>query len=264
MPAESGNSATGLIADDEPALRGHLERLLSELWPELQIADSVGDGEAAVKAALLRKPDVAFLDVRMPGLSGLEVAKRLCDLGPSAPMIVFATAYDEHAVEAFERAAADYLVKPVTEGRLRETVSRLKARIGAQRAPQAETLSAETVDSIARKLAGAGSHLWWLRVGSGDLVRLVHAGDVQFFRADRKYTAAFTQDSEHLVKLPISELETRLDPNRFWRIHRSAIVNVSAVASARRDFRGRYLLSLRTRNELLPVSAAYAHLFRSM
>ena len=248
--------ATAVVADDEPALRRHLERLLDELWPEAQVVASVGDGVSALAALSEHSPDVAFLDIRMPGMSGLEVAKRH-NAQTNDTAIVFVTAFDEHALEAFERSAVDYLVKPATVGRLSETIERLRQRTSS-------SFSEEVLDSIAQQLAKTGSHLRWLRVGLGETVQFVDVNQVQFCRADQKYTSAFTEDAEHLVKLSITDLSARLDPACFWRIHRGTIVNVSAIASASRDFRGRYRLTLKNRPESLTVSATYAHLFRRM
>ena len=238
-------------------MRADLERLLAAAWPELRVAASVGDGEAALEALVRLRPDIAVLDIRMPPPSGLEVARRT---GPETA-VVFATAYDEHAVEAFERAAVDYLVKPVTEPRLQATVERLKRWLGSRRAAGFEP---GALESLIRRLADAPAHLHWLRVGQGEHVELVPVDDVCFFRADHKYTAAVTRDAEHLVRTSITELAARLDPERFWRIHRSGIVNVTAIKAARRDLRGRYRLTLKERPEVLRVSAAYGRLFRRM
>ena len=193
----------------------------------------------------------------MPPPSGLEVARRVG--GDTA--LVFVTAYDTHAVEAFERAAVDYLLKPVAGPRLEETVSRLKRWLagGRRSGPDPRTL-----ESLIRRLADAPAYLHWLRVGRGKQVEIVAVDDVCFFRSDRKYTAAVTRDREHLVRTSIAELATRLDPERFWRIHRGGIVNVAAIAAARRDLRGRYRLTLKERPEVLRVSAANGHLFRRM
>ena len=246
-----------VIADDEPALRADLERLLADAWPELVVAASVGDGAAALEAFTRLQPDVVFLDIRMPPPSGLEVARRV---GPDTA-VVFVTAYDEHAVEAFERAAVDYLVKPVSATRLRETVQRLQ-RWRADR--RGASLEPQTIEALMRRLAAAPAYLHWLRVGHGERVELVAVEDVCFFRADHKYTAAVTRDCEHIVRTSITELAARLDPERFWRIHRGGIVNVAAIRAARRDLRGRYRLTLKDRPEVLRVSAAYGHLFRRM
>ena len=246
-----------LIADDEQALRTDLERQLADAWPELVVAASVGDGAAALEAFTLLQPDIVFLDIRMPPPSGLEVARHV---GPEAA-VVFVTAYDGHAVEAFERAAVDYLVKPVSGARLRETVERLKRWLAGGRRAE---LDPQALVSLIRRLADAPAYLHWLRVGQGERVELVAVDDVCFFRADQKYTAAVTREAEHLVRTPIAELAARLDPERFWRIHRGGIVNVAAIKAARRDLRGRYRLALKERPEVLRVSAAYGHLFRRM
>ena len=254
---KAGHAPTALIADDEPALRADLERLLAAAWPELVVAASVGDGAAALEAAGRLRPDVAFLDIRMPPPSGLDVARRI----GADTAVVFATAHDDHAVEAFERAAVDYLLKPVTAPRLDETVARLKRWLaGGGRAG----IDPTTLDALIRRLSDAPAHLSWLRVGRGDRVELVAVDDVCFFRADRKYTAAVTREAEHLVRTPLADLAARLDPGRFWRIHRGCIVNAAAIASARRDLRGRYRLALKDRPEVLRVSAAHGHLFRRM
>ncbi len=253
----SRGAPTALIADDEPALRADLVRLLAAAWPELAVVASVGDGTAALEGLDRLQPDIVFLDIRMPSPSGLEVARRV----GTKTAVVFATAYDEHAVEAFERAAVDYLVKPVTEPRLRDTIDRLKRWLaGGGRAG----LDAQALESLVRRLADQPAYLHWLRVGQGERVELVAVDDVCFFRADHKYTAAVTRDAEHLVRTPITELAARLDPERFWRIHRGVIVNVAAIKAARRDLRRRYRLTLKDRPEILRVSAAYGHLFRRM
>ena len=251
------NAPTALIADDEAALREELQRLLAAAWPELDVSASVADGASALGAVNRLQPDVVFLDVRMPPPSGLEVARQI----GACAAVVFVTAYGDHAVEAFERAAVDYLLKPVTGPRLQETVSRLKRRLtgGACAAPGPREL-----ESLVRRLADAPAYLHWLRVGRGERVEIVAVDDVCFFRSDHKYTAAVTRDKEHLVRMPIAELAARLDPERFWRVHRGGIVNVAAVESARRDLRGRYRLTLKGRPEVLRVSAGYGHLFRRM
>ena len=251
------DAGRALIADDEPALRVELERLLADIWPELGIVASVGDGTAALEAIERLRPDVAFLDIRMPPPSGLDVARRA---GPDTA-VVFVTAYDTHAVEAFERAAVDYLVKPVLGSRLQETVDRLKRRLAGGNRGEPDP---RALESLIRRLADTPEYLHWLRVGQGERVELVAVEDVCFFRSDRKYTAALTRDREHLVRTPIAELVARLDPGRFWRIHRGGIVNVTAIEAARRDLRGRYRLTLKERPEVLRVSAAYGHLFRRM
>ena len=246
-----------LIADDEPALRAELERLLADSWPDLAIAASVGDGAAALEAIDRLKPDVAFLDIRMPPPSGLDVARMI----GTETAVVFVTAYDAHAIEAFEREAVDYLLKPVTAPRLGETVNRLQRWLAGGRRT---LLDARTLGSLMRRAADAAAYLNWLKVGRREQVELVAVDDVRFFRADRKYTAAVTREREHLVRTSIAQLAARLDPERFWRIHRGSIVNVAAIRAATQDLRGRYRVTLKDRPEVLRVSAAYGHLFRRM
>ena len=230
-----------MVAVAPKAAHADGERLLAETWPELTIVASVGDGVAA------------------PPPSGLNVARR----AGAGTAVVFVTAYDTHAVEAFERAAVDYLLKPVLGSRLQETVNRLQRWLAhgnrSGRDPR-------TLESLIRRLADKPAYLHWLRgrVGQGERVELVAVDDVCFFRSDRKYTAALTRDREHLVRTPIGELAARLDPERFWRIHPGGIVNAAAIQAARRDLRGRYRLTLKERREVLRVSAAYGHLFRRM
>ena len=245
---------TAVIADDEPALRRHLERLLRTLWPELEIVASVGDGSAAREAIEGHEPDIAFLDIRMPAPDGLTLAAELA--GRTA--VVFVTAYDEHAVEAFAHAALDYLVKPVSEDRLQETVARLQARWNAP----APAVQVDLLHALAQTIRTPAPYLTWLRVTQGDEVTLVSVDDVLFFRADRKYTSAVTVSGEHLLRQSISELESNRS-RAIRRIHRSTIVAVSAVRSARRDPSGRYRVRLHDSDEELAVSAAHAHRFRS-
>jgi DNA-binding LytR/AlgR family response regulator len=244
-----------LLADDEPALRRRLAALLAELWPELEIVAAVGDGAAARAALAEHRPDVAFLDIRMPAPGGLELAREV----PAGTAVVFVTAHDGHAVEAFERAAVDYVLKPVTAERLAETVRRLRA----QAAPPA--VDPALLDAVAERLGlarGGEGPLRWLRVTRGEEVHFVDVDEVCYFRAERKYTSAVTADDEHLLRQSISELEARLDPARFWRIHRSTLVAVDAIASAKRDLRGRYRVHLKDRDETLAVSERHAHRFR--
>ena len=248
---------TALIADDEPALRAELERLLAEAWPDLVVAAAVGDGAAALEAIDRLKPDVAFLDIRMPPPSGLDVARVIA----TETAVVFVTAHDAHAIEAFERAAVDYLLKPVTAPRLEQTVHRLQRWLAGGRPA---LLDARTLGALLPHAGDTATYLNWLKVGRREQVELVAIDDVRFFRADSKYTAAMTRDRDHLVRMPIGELAARLDPERFWRIHRGSIVNVAAIKAATQDLRGRYRVTLRDRPEVLRVSAAYGHIFRRM
>ena len=244
---------TALILEDEPLLAEQLRDKLALLWPELEIVGMPGEGREALRLAREAEPDIAFLDIRLPGMSGLEVAAAL----PSRTRIVFVTAYDEFAVEAFRAAAVDYLLKPVNEERLGATIKRLRREESQDREELLALL----------KQAGVGAapaYLQWLRAGLGDTTELVPVDDVIYFRAESKYTSAVTQDREHLLRRAISQLESQLDPGKFWRIHRGIIVRVDQIASASRDLRGRYVLTLRDRPEKLRSSQAYGHLFKHM
>ena len=262
---ETMRRPTAIIADDEPRLADYLRARLAVLWPQLVIAGVADNGPAA--EALLRdeEPDVAFLDIRMPGLTGLEVARR----ARGGTAFVFVTAHDEYALDAFDRAAVDYLLKPVTDARLDETVARLKARIGA--APRAEDVQAALAvlarlggGAALRRDAAAEPPLAWIRALVGEQVQLIPVDDVCYFQSNDKYTSVFTADGEALIRTPLKELAPRLDPGRFWQVHRGTIVNVSKVHATRRDFSGRITLSLKARDEEVAVSRAYAHLFRHM
>lgn len=243
---------TALLVDDEPNLRRHLAEQLSRVWPQLEIAATAGNGREALALAAELDPDVVFLDIRMPGQSGLEVAAAL----PTDMRVVFVTAYDDYAVQAFETAAVDYLLKPVSEARLAATVERLRA----------DPPASDTVSRLLEQLRehAAPRHLQWIRAGYGDAVTLLPVSSVVYFQAAHKYTSVRTASAEHVIRTPIAELERQLDPERFWRIHRGTIVATEHIAEARRDLRGRFHLSLRSRPETLRVSQRYAHRFRQM
>ena len=244
---------SALIVEDETLLAKRLRSKLARLWPELEIAGMVIGGDEAVALAAKTQPDVAFVDIRLPGMSGLEVAAAL----PAHTKVVFVTAHDEFAVEAFRAAAVDYLLKPVSDKRLAATIGRLRAG-GDQDRDALLKLLAQV------RAAAAQPHLQWIRAGLGDTTLLVSVDEVIYFRADNKYTSVVTAEREHLVRKGIGELEAQLDPDRFWRIHRGVIVRVDQIASASRDLRGRYVLKLRDHGERLRSSRAYAHLFKHM
>lgn len=243
---------TALLVDDEPNLRRYLADKLAGVWPALDIVGSAGNGREALALAAQLRPDVVFLDIRMPGLTGLEVAAAL----PAGTRVVFVTAHDDYAVQAFDAAAVDYLLKPVTSARLAATVQRLQ-----QAAPPADTL-ARLLGAL--KPLAAPDYLQWIRAGKGDAVNLVPVAAVVYFQADNKYTSVRTARDEHVIRTSISELEQQLDPERFWRVHRGLIVAAAQVAEASRDLRGGYSLRLRSRPETLRVSKRYAHRFRQM
>jgi len=249
-----------VIADDEAPLREHLKSLLANLWPELQVVGMAGNGAEALALIREHAPEVAFLDIKMPLLSGLEVA---ASCGGSSH-IVFITAYDEYAVEAFERAAVDYLLKPVEPARLAETVVRLQKRITSQagRAPEWTRL----VQQLAQGLPNtpASGYLSWLRASRRDATYLIPADDVCYFKSEDKYTTVVTRDDKFLIRKSVLVLEAELDPDKFWRIHRGLIVNLASIAAARKTLNGGYTLQLKNRAEALLVSRQYAHRFRQM
>jgi DNA-binding LytR/AlgR family response regulator len=246
-----------IIADDEPLLAQSLKSALGEVWPELDVAAVVPNGLEAVQAAERLKPDVAFLDIQMPGLTGLEAAAEIADrMGEAAPAIVFVTAYDEYAARAFEVAAVDYVLKPVAVERLASTVARLKSR---QRG----------FEELARQLRSLGTlvpraqPLKQVLAGSGNSVKLIPIDEVCYFQAADKYTTVVTADGEDLIRTPLKELAAQL-PGTFQQVHRGTIVNLEEVAAAVRDETGRVALKLRHRKETLAVSRVYADLFRPM
>ena len=245
-------TATAILVDDEENLLTSLGDKLKSLWPELEIVGTAQNGRQAIALARETQPDIAFLDIHMPGLSGLEVAEAL----PVATRIVFVTAYDQFAVDAFERAAVDYVLKPISDARLQQTIARLKRLEDTDRDKLLSLL-----DHLKPQAAG---HLSWIRAGLDDTTTLIPVDDVVYFQADQKYTSVMTAEAEHLVRRSIKELETQLDPQQFWRIHRGIIVRVDQIVNARRDLRGRYTLTLKDRSERLRSSQSYGHLFKQM
>lgn len=249
-----------LIADDEAPLRAWLRRLLREAAPEAEIVAEAADGEAALADIERLKPDAAFLDIRMPGLTGLEVAARL-----GVPCrIVFVTAYDEFAAQAFEHAAVDYLLKPVTPERLAKTLQRLRQPAVQDAAGVLRELLAQLgplglpAASVARK------PLRWLRAGIGETVQLIDVDTVDYFEAADKYTTVHSSGRNWLIRTSLKELEEGLDAQRFWRIHRGTVVRADAIAQVRRDVMGRLWVDLKGSGHALAVSRSYAHLFRQM
>ena len=252
---------TCLVAEDESLLRQALLDQLGQAWPQLQVVAECEDGASALEALAEHQPDVAFLDIRMPGLSGLEVAAAAAEVSPRT-QIVFVTAYDQYAVDAFDRGAIDYLLKPIAPERLAATVQRLQARTGH---PDAGALAA-LLERIGQSLprADGPEPLTWITASAGRETRLILVDEVAYFRADNKYTTVVTADGEALLRTPIRELLTVLDPTRFKQIHRSTIVNLKAIAGIVRDDSGRGTVRLRSRPETLAVSAPFMALFRHM
>jgi DNA-binding LytR/AlgR family response regulator len=253
---------TAVVAEDEPLLRQALLDALAKAWPGLQVLAACEDGAAALEALAEHTPDVAFLDIRMPGLGGLEVAAAASETSPRT-QVVFVTAYDQYAVDAFERGAVDYLLKPVAADRLAATVERLKSRAEA---PDPGALAAvlERLGAALPRAADAPPPLTWLTASAGRETRLVLVEDVAYFRADNKYTTVVTGDGEALLRTPLRELLAVLDPAMFKQIHRSTIVNLRAVAGITRDDSGRGCMRLKARPETLAVSQPYMGLFRNM
>jgi len=250
---------TALIADDEPHLASYLRDALMRAWPELEIVHVARNGaEAAERIAALR-PDFAFLDIKMPGLTGLEVAQGI----EGTTRVVFVTAYDEFAVAAFEQQALDYVLKPVKAERLAMTVERLKAAIPAP-AEADDARLAIALKSLSTAGPVAASHLRYVRASQGELVHQIPVDEILFFHADDKYTCVRTAAAEHLIRTTITELAAQLDPERFVQIHRSTIVNLEHLAGTRRDELSRLFVRVRGHAGELPVSRAYVHLFKAM
>ncbi len=253
-------SYKAIVADDERELRTYLRSMLSEIWPELIICGEAKNGKEALELVESRRPEIAFLDIRMPGLSGMEVAKRIAGLC----RIVFVTAFDQYAVEAFEREAVDYLLKPVSKERLLQTVQRLRNQLEASTEPPRGL--AEVVERVLSKLPGRGKpeFLRWVKTQQKDSIRLIPVDEVDYFKAEDKYTLVITKEEESLIKKSIKELAEELDPAQFWRIHRGIIVNVSKIDRVSRSLTGRGVLRIKGRPELLTVSRNYLHLFKQI
>ena len=252
-----------VIAEDETLLRDALVLLLGDVWPELEIVAACDDGGSALEAIAAHQPEVAFLDIRMPGLTGLEVAAALPDTSPKT-QAVFVTAYDQYAIDAFDKGAVDYLLKPVARARLAATVQRLKARIASGTGDAAAL--ADLVERLGRSIPNNSKEppLVWLTASAGAETRLIMVEDIAYFQSDTKYTVVMTAAGEALLRKPIRELLDVLDPVVFKQIHRSTIVNLRAVASITRDDAGRGLIRLKTRPETLSVSQPFMSLFRNM
>ena len=242
---------TALIAEDEPLMRDRLVAALTEVWPDLEIVASAKNGLEAIQAWKQHRPDVAFLDIRMPGKTGLEVAAEIGD----AAHVVFITAYDEYALKAFDRGAADYLLKPVEKARLIEAVARVKKRLGQVPAD---------LTGMLEKLLNRGSELKlkWIRASLGNQTRLINIEEVLFFQSDTKYTRIVQKDAESLVRTPLKELIEGLDDEVFWQVHRGVIVNAHAIDRAVREGPEKLVIHLKGHKETLPVSRQYFHLFR--
>jgi len=247
--------ATALIAEDEPLLQQELAEALAKLWPELTIVARASNGIDALRLLADHRPTVLFLDIQMPGLSGLDVAKQ----SAGRAHVVFVTAYDQHAIAAFDQGAVDYVMKPVSLPRLATTVQRLRDRIAQPPADLSGILA-----GLALAKAEAKTYLRWVNASVGATIKLITVDEICYFKADSKYTLVVTPAAESLIKKPIKELTDELDPQQFWQIHRSTLVNVNSIAGVTRDIGGHLKLKLKQRPELLSVSEGYTHLFRQM
>ncbi|WP_426112179.1 LytR/AlgR family response regulator transcription factor [Massilia sp. PWRC2] len=249
---------TALIADDEAPMREQLRARLAEAWPALRIVGEAANGIEAVELARALAPAIVFLDIRMPGMSGIEAARLLYQ----RCHIVFVTAYDQYALDAFAQGAIDYLLKPVTATRLDTTCARLRQRL--QQPPEDIGVQLTRLTAALQQAPAAPRHLRWIQAQVGASLRMINTRDVLFFRSDEKYTRVQTAHAELLIRKTLKELADELDPDEFWRIHRSTLVRVDAIESVARDLRGRLMLKLRDCREELEVSRNHTHLFQQM
>ncbi len=245
---------TAVIADDEQNLIVYLRSRLASLWPELKIVGEARNGREALALVKEFTPDIVFLDIKMPGMSGIEVASKLTN----QCHVVFVTAYDDYAIAAFEQQAVDYLLKPVEDSRLQKTIDRICTETAR------EIDAAGIVTLLENLRQGEVEYLNWIRIGLRGETKIIDVAEVAYFKADQKYVSVRTKGAEYLIRRSIKALETELDPNHFWRIHRGTLVNVRFIESAKKDFRGRYTLSLKNIRQTLKVSDSYGHRFRQM
>ena len=260
---------TAIICDDEPRLAEALQSQLQTAWPELQIVALGHSGGEALSLIAEHAPDIAFLDIRMPGLSGMEVARQLAG-SPDAPHIVFVTAYDAHAIEAFDARAVDYLLKPVKATRLQETVDRLRAAghartpAGPAAALAAPQFHADMLQALQQLVPAQRKTLKWLNCGQGTEIDVIATSEVLFFQSRDKYTAVMTADKERYIRTPLKELMNELDPDEFWQVHRSSVIRVAAIERVLRDELSRMHVKLRGSPEKIAVSGAFTGLFKQM
>ncbi|MFZ6770651.1 LytR/AlgR family response regulator transcription factor [Undibacterium sp. Di26W] len=268
MSVKAATTATAMIVDDETPMREQLRARLQQAWPQLSIIAEAANGIAAIEQAEIDKPDIIFLDIRMPGKNGIEAASTLA----KQALIVFVTAYDEYAIQAFERGAMDYLLKPVEAERLAATCQRLQQQLEQRQqqdkqAPAAPNQAKQVEQLLTQLMQHQGQnrdYLRWIQASVGSSLRMISTKEILFFRSDEKYTLVQTEQAEFLIRKSLKELEDELDPKEFWRIHRSTLVRVSAIAEVTRDFRGRQLIALKGHTEKLEVSRNHTHLFQQM
>ena len=253
---------TAILAEDEPILRAQLKAKLARMWPDLTIVADVGDGEAALEAIAIHRPQLAFLDIQMPEMTGIDVAKSLAGNPDLHTHVVFVTAFDHYAVQAFDANAVDYVLKPYTDERLLAAIQRLQTRLAQVPLPAQNLVS--LVAQLSASLSPAAERLKWIKASVGSQLRLIAIDDVLFFQSDEKYTLVATKELDALIRTPIKELLAGLDSEQFWQIHRAAIVNAHAIESVTRDFRGQPSVKIKGRHESLVVSRPFAHLFRQM
>ncbi|MBR7745827.1 LytR/AlgR family response regulator transcription factor [Undibacterium baiyunense] len=267
---------TAMIVDDEAPMRAHLRSKLNQIWPELSIIAEAQNGIVAIEEAEKLQPQIIFLDIRMPGKNGIEAAAQLAQNA----MLIFVTAYDEYAIQAFERGAMDYLLKPIDVERLQQTCQRLQQRIAEKNTSQLvlsnsdqdqikkQEYQSKQVEQLLTQLmqqqAQQKEYLRWIQASVGSSLRMISTKEIIFFKSDEKYTLVQTEQAEFLIRKTLKELEDELDPKEFWRIHRSTLVRVSAIAEVTRDFRGRQMLGLKGCSEKLEVSRNHTHLFQQM
>lgn len=259
---------TALIAEDEPILAYTLVQTLGRLWPDLQVGGVLENGISAVQEALAQRPDVLFLDIKMPGKTGLEAAQELAEEWPEDvpfPLVVYVTAYDEYAVQAFDQAAADYVLKPISDERMAKTVERLKARLqkNTQRNDELERIVGQ-LRSLVPGVVQPAQRLTMIRAGVGNQVRMIPVSEVHYFEAADKYVNVVTADGNALIRTSLKELLPQLDPDQFWQVHRGTVVNATLIQTATRDDAGKLSLALRGRTETVQVSRVFAHLFKQM
>ncbi len=251
---------SAVVADDEKELRAHLIRLIHKTWPELTISGEAINGPQTISMVNELSPDIVFLDINMPGLTGIEVAKQIC----GQCIIIFITAYDEYAIEAFENEAIDYILKPVQKDRLKKSLMRCKRLLQTQKKPGNDLtpILLQLEKNITRK--EATPFLQWIRAQKGDTIRLIPVEDILVFKSSDKYTMVMTAQKESLIRKTIKDLEKELDPEKFWKIHRGTIVNVSAISKISKSITGRYVIKVTGFDEPLMVSRSYSHLFKQM
>ncbi len=276
----SMHKITAMIVDDEAPMRAHLRSKLNQIWPELSIIAEAQNGIVAIEEAEKLQPQIIFLDIRMPGKNGIEAAAQLAQNA----ILIFVTAYDEYAIQAFERGAMDYLLKPIDVERLQQTCQRLQQRIAEKNTSQlalsntnqdqikVEQLKQEhqskqveqLLTQLMQQQVQQKEYLRWIQASVGSSLRMISTKEILFFKSDEKYTLVQTEQAEFLIRKTLKELEDELDPKEFWRIHRSTLVRVSAIAEVTRDFRGRQMLGLKGCSEKLEVSRNHTHLFQQM